>query len=95
MRFAQSCCFQEVIICFSHFATLGTGRHDVTIAIFQNHMRVLAFDPTEKAAVNPVSNQMLDMFRQGYPRWREFAELRREWGADRVLHSLLSRRLEL
>ena len=35
------------------------------------------------------------MFRAGYPRWAEFCELRRAWGADRALHSLMSRRLEI
>jgi FAD/FMN-containing dehydrogenase len=35
------------------------------------------------------------VFKQGYPRWKEFVDLRREIGADKVLHSLQSQRLGL
>ena len=35
------------------------------------------------------------VFKQSYPQWKKFAELRREIGADKVLHSLQSQRLAL
>ncbi|MGB4247651.1 MAG: FAD-binding oxidoreductase [Pseudohongiellaceae bacterium] len=34
-----------------------------------------------------------EVFRQGYPRWEEFAQLRAQTGADQVFNSLQSRRL--
>ena len=37
----------------------------------------------------------VDLFRSGYPAWREFVEVRKAWGADRMLHSMMSRRLEI
>jgi decaprenylphospho-beta-D-ribofuranose 2-oxidase len=35
------------------------------------------------------------MFRATYPQWQEFAELRSRYGADRLIHSLQSKRLGL
>lgn len=34
-----------------------------------------------------------EIFRQGYPRWEEFAQLRAQTGADQIFNSLQSRRL--
>lgn len=36
-----------------------------------------------------------DMFRRSYPRWEEMAQIRAQTGADRLFHSLQSRRLGL
>lgn len=36
-----------------------------------------------------------ETFRAGYPRWEEFQQVRRKYGADRVFHSLQSDRLGL
>jgi FAD/FMN-containing dehydrogenase len=35
------------------------------------------------------------VFKQSYPRWQEFVAVRQQYGADRCLHSLQSRRLGL
>ncbi|MGI9614286.1 MAG: FAD-binding protein, partial [Acidimicrobiales bacterium] len=62
---------------------------------FLDQLDEIVLDYDGRLYLSKDSRMSQDMFRATYPRWEEWLDVRRRYGADQLLHSRQSERLGL